>query len=101
MKRVLLGVIGLIMFCLLVLPTYASEQRGGSPGQQKPGGGFVKHLDKDGDNKVSRSEFDGPVDDFDKYDANKDEYLSEDEAPPPPSSSDGQNSNRKGPPPQR
>ncbi len=45
---------------------------------------FVKRLDKDGDGKVSRSEFDGPPDQFDILDKNGDGYLEADEAPPPP-----------------
>lgn len=53
-----------------------------------PGGerGFVSHLDRDGDGRVSRSEFDGPPDRFDFHDANRDGYITEDEAPkgPPP-----------------
>ncbi len=43
--------------------------------------GFVSRLDRDNDNKVSRSEFDGPADQFDVLDKNSDGYLSEDEAP--------------------
>lgn len=49
-----------------------------------PGGGFVGHLDRDGDGKVSREEFDGPADHFDILDKDGDGYLSESEAPPPP-----------------
>ncbi|MCP4265075.1 MAG: hypothetical protein GY777_05790 [Candidatus Brocadiaceae bacterium] len=47
---------------------------------------FVERLDRDGDGKVSRSEFDGPKDRFGFHDKNNDGYLSEDEAPkgPPP-----------------
>jgi lysozyme family protein len=47
---------------------------------------FVAHLDKDGDNKVSRQEFDGPSQAFDHLDRNRDGVLSDDEAPkgPPP-----------------
>ncbi len=48
------------------------------------GGGFVGHLDRNGDGKVSRGEFDGPPDQFDILDKNGDGYLSESEAPPPP-----------------
>lgn len=43
--------------------------------------GFVSRLDKNGDNKVSRQEFDGPSHAFDHHDRNRDGYLSEDEAP--------------------
>ncbi|MCP3940595.1 MAG: DUF1566 domain-containing protein [Desulfobacteraceae bacterium] len=50
------------------------------------GRGFVERLDRDGDGKVSRSEFDGPKDRFGFHDKNYDGYLCEDEAPegPPP-----------------
>ncbi len=48
------------------------------------GGGFVGHIDFNGDGKVSREEFDGPPDQFDILDKNHDGYLSESEAPPPP-----------------
>ncbi len=48
--------------------------------------GFVERLDRDGDSKISRSEFDGPKDRFDHHDRNNDGYITEDEAPkdPPP-----------------
>jgi hypothetical protein len=48
--------------------------------------GFVSRLDSDGDNRVSKSEFDGPSHHFSRLDRNNDGYLSEDEAPkgPPP-----------------
>jgi hypothetical protein len=48
--------------------------------------GFVKRLDRNGDGAVSRAEFDGPRDQFDILDANKDGFLSDNEAPahPPP-----------------
>ena len=47
---------------------------------------FIKRLDKDGDGKVSKAEFDGPDEHFTASDKNKDGYISEDEAPtgPPP-----------------
>ncbi len=57
------------------------------PSGSAPGGSaFVQRLDKNGDGKISRSEFDGPPDRFDYHDSNKDGYLSQDEAPkgPPP-----------------
>jgi hypothetical protein len=47
-------------------------------------GGFVGRLDRNGDGKVSRDEFDGPRDQFDVLDRNHDGYLAESEAPPPP-----------------
>ena len=46
--------------------------------------GFVRHLDKNNDGKVSRSEFDGPKNRFDILDKNKDGYISEDEVPKGP-----------------
>ncbi|MCP4784156.1 MAG: DUF1566 domain-containing protein [Fuerstiella sp.] len=45
---------------------------------------FVGRLDRDGDGKVSRREFDGPPGAFDREDRNRDGYLSEDEAPQRP-----------------
>jgi hypothetical protein len=47
---------------------------------------FMRREDRDGDGKVSRDEFRGPPDHFDRFDRNKDGYLTEDEAPkgPPP-----------------
>ncbi len=40
---------------------------------------FVKRLDRDGDGRVSRREFDGPPVAFDRHDSNKDGYLSDNE----------------------
>ena len=47
---------------------------------------FMRRLDKDGDGKVSKSEFDGPSNHFSRLDKNNDGYISSDEAPsfPPP-----------------
>jgi hypothetical protein len=76
----------------------------GLAGQRQPGGGggegwserrsgrargsgrFVRRLDRDGDGKVSRREFDGPAAGFQRFDRNGDGYISADEAPtgPPP-----------------
>jgi predicted outer membrane repeat protein len=42
---------------------------------------FIQRLDKDGDGKVSRSEFDGPKDRFGDWDKNGDGFVTEDEAP--------------------
>lgn len=64
-------------------PAMGFGERPGAPGGGKQ---FIRHLDKDGDGKVSRAEFDGPPDRFDVHDRNHDGYLSEEEAPqgPPP-----------------
>jgi len=55
-----------------------------SPQSGRPG--FVQRLDRNGDGKVSRAEFDGPKDRFAHHDKNNDDYISESEAPkgPPP-----------------
>ncbi|TWT82588.1 hypothetical protein CA13_40510 [Planctomycetes bacterium CA13] len=42
---------------------------------------FVPRLDRDGDGKVSRQEFDGPAEAFDRHDVNKDGYLMDSESP--------------------
>ncbi len=43
--------------------------------------GFIQRLDKNGDNRVSRFEFDGPPHMFDHHDRDGDGHLSADEAP--------------------
>ena len=60
--------------------------------ERRPGGGsnrgerWVARLDRNGDGKVSRSEFDGPSRHFSEFDRNNDGYITADEAPtgPPP-----------------
>ena len=51
--------------------------------QNPPPRGFVDHLDRDDDGKVSRQEFDGLAGQFDVLDKDGDGYLSESEVPPP------------------
>jgi len=64
-------------------PTFGgSGLRGERP--QGGGHGFVQRLDKDGDGRVSREEFDGPQSHFPALDKDHDGYLTEAEAPPPP-----------------
>ncbi len=46
--------------------------------------GFVEHLDKDDDGRVSAQEFDGPAEHFTEMDKNGDGYVSGDEAPKGP-----------------
>lgn len=51
-------------------------------GGRSPGGdSFIKRLDRNGDSRVSRDEFDGPPEHFDTLDKNRDGTLSADEAP--------------------
>jgi hypothetical protein len=56
-----------------------STERGAPMDRNPPG--FVSRLDRDGDGKVSRQEFDGPARAFDDLDADGDGYLSDAEAP--------------------
>jgi hypothetical protein len=62
---------------------FSQEQ---SDGGQSHGQRFIKRLDKNGDGKVSKMEFDGPKERFSHHDRNNDGYIDEDEAPqgPPP-----------------
>ena len=63
------------------------DRRAGGNG--KPGGGaagFVQRLDRNGDGKVSRTEFDGPSQHFSRFDRNRDGYITADEAPTGPPS---------------
>lgn len=58
-------------------------------GNQEEGPGrqaFIRHHDRDGDNRVSRKEFPGPQNHFFMFDKNRDGYIDIDEAPsgPPP-----------------
>jgi hypothetical protein len=65
------------------------SKRTGQRGNTRPAGSgglshgkrFVARLDKNGDGKVSASEFDGPRHHFNQLDVNKDGFISEDEAP--------------------
>lgn len=68
--------------------------RGGMRPRRAMGGnrpGFVTRLDRDGDAKVSRDEFDGPAAAFDYLDSDQDGYLTDDEGPggPPPGTQPG------------
>ena len=59
----------------------ATPQSGG-----RSAGRFIQRLDKDGDGKVSPTEFDGPAERFGDFDKNGDGFVSEDEAPTGPAS---------------
>jgi len=70
-------------------PSLRPAARAGGPrrgGSGEAGGRWVERLDRDGDGKVSRSEFDGPAQHFSEFDRNGDGYIEADEAPrgPPP-----------------
>lgn len=67
-------------------PSGTPRQPGATSQPSSAGPGFVQRLDRDGDGKVSRAEFDGPPDRFDLHDKNRDGYLTEDEAPQRPAS---------------
>ena len=74
-------------------PNPRGPMAGGRPG-------FVSRLDRDGDGRVSRREFDGPPGAFDRHDANNDGYLTDAEAPhagnrpfPPPRGLQGRRGN--------
>ena len=71
----------------------SSQQQNGPPSRSGPPS-FVGRLDRDGDKKVSREEFDGPKHHFDTLDRDNDGFLSEDEAPSHPP-------RRRGTPPSR
>ncbi len=73
------------MMALLLTAGIAMAQNNGQQrGSGQSGADFVKRLDKDGDGKVSQSEFDGPSEHFSQFDADGDGYLSESEAPTAP-----------------
>ncbi|MES9854784.1 MAG: DUF1566 domain-containing protein [Candidatus Thiodiazotropha sp. L084R] len=57
---------------------------------------FVNRLDRDGDGRVSRKEFDGPEDRFDFHDISGDGYLTEDETPLAPANDGPPNRNQAG-----
>lgn len=76
------------LMIILLIAAGAVMAQSESDGQRKPptAAEFIQKLDKDGDGKVSKAEFDGPAEHFTQCDKNSDGYISEDEAPkgPPP-----------------
>jgi hypothetical protein len=66
----------------------SSTTGSGQPPRGKPptAAELIQKLDKDGDGKVSKAEFDGPAEHFAASDINSDGYISSDEGPsgPPP-----------------
>ena len=67
-----------------------NDRKGPPPSAEE----FIKRLDKDGDGKVSKTEFDGPSEHFTKFDKNGDGYISEDEVPSGPPPRDGKKSRK-------
>ncbi|MHC4550793.1 MAG: Lcl domain-containing protein [Planctomycetota bacterium] len=71
-------------------PRPRETQHGPEPGpgdrEGAPAARFIRRLDRDGDGKVSRSEFDGPARHSRDLDRNGDGFIDESEAPtgPPP-----------------
>ncbi|QBG49163.1 hypothetical protein EGM51_17830 [Verrucomicrobia bacterium S94] len=74
-------------------PNQQQRQNGGQGMQQgnqsgprssSSGADFVTRLDKDGDGKVSSTEFDGPSDHFTQLDKDGDGFISSSEAPSGP-----------------
>ncbi len=60
------------------------NRRGGDDGGGNAPPSFVKRLDKNGDGKVSKDEFDGPSRHFGHLDKNNDGFVTDDEAPKGP-----------------
>ncbi len=74
-----LAIIGLGAFLLAARPTDAQDQR-----RPPDAATILKHLDRNGDKRISRSEARGPLaDHFDDHDRNGDGYLTVDEVGPP------------------
>ncbi len=71
---------------LLLAAGFAMAQNDNSGRKPPTAAELISKLDKDGDGKISASEFDGPSEHFTRFDKNGDGYLSEDEIPsgPPP-----------------
>jgi len=67
-------------------PPVEATPQAREPGRRETTHPFMRREDRNGDGKVSRAEFRGPPEHFDRFDRNRDGYLTEDEAPkgPPP-----------------
>ncbi len=76
-----------MIILLLLAAGGAVMAQGNSDGRKPPTAAeLISKLDKDGDGKISKAEFDGPDEHFTQFDKNSDGYLSTDEIPsgPPP-----------------
>jgi len=67
-------------------PPVEAAAGAGEKRKQDASNPFMRREDRNGDGKVSRDEFRGPPEHFDRFDRNRDGYITEDEAPsrPPP-----------------
>jgi len=93
-RSIVIAATAIILSCGGVV--MAKDDSQGQPPKDASAADFIKRLDKDGDGKVSKVEFDGPDEHFTKSDKNKDGYISEDEAPTgPPPGQKGQRGGRR------
>jgi Ca2+-binding EF-hand superfamily protein len=73
------------MIVLLLLSAgFTMAQNDNSGGKPPTAAELISKLDKDGDGKISKTEFDGPAEHFTQFDKNGDGYLSTDEIPSGP-----------------
>jgi len=74
MKRIIVFTLAVVSMAWSVMVVAQSDR-----GQERRGQFDFKNLDKNGDGKVSRDEFPGPPQFFDRLDANGDGFITEDE----------------------
>jgi hypothetical protein len=86
MKRLSMVLAGLMLYATAMAQNHSFNQ---GPPPHRSGGSFVDRLDKDGDGKVSKTEFDGPSRHFKQLDRNGDGYISKDEEPQRPPQKQG------------
>lgn len=85
--------IQVIVLLLLAAGSVMAQQNEHNRNQEKSTtADFISRLDKDGDGKIAKSEFDGPAEHFKLFDINSDGYISISEVPKGPPSK------KKGPP---
>ncbi len=75
-----MGKIGLILSVLVFTAMTMSFASAAEESRENPPRGMIEHDDRDGDGVVSRSEFSGPADHFDKLDTNGDGTIQKSEA---------------------
>lgn len=87
-----------VLMVLLLAAGTAMAQRSQSGGRQAPSAAeLIAKLDKDGDGKISSTEFDGPAEHFTRFDANSDGYITESEVPSGPPQGGRQGGQQGGP----